>query len=59
MARKKVEQGVKREIVDFDFNDRIYQIDPEQKKVYRRFVEIEKAKAFEIISTWRASHATV
>ena len=59
MARKRVEQGVIREIVDFDFNDRTYQIDPQQRKVYRRFVEIEKAKAFEILSTWRASHVTV
>jgi hypothetical protein len=59
MGRKRVEQGAKREIVNFDFNDRTYQIDPEQKKVYRSFVEIEKAKAFEIISCWRASHVSV
>lgn len=43
-------------IVSFDFQDRTYQIDPMQKKVYRRFVEIETAKASEILSTWRASH---
>jgi hypothetical protein len=44
-------------IVDFEFEDRTYQIDPGQKKVYRRFVEIETAKAFEIFATWRRAHA--
>lgn len=53
MARKKksIEPG---EIVSFDFEDRTYQIDPRQKKVYRRFVEIETSKAFEILSNWRS-----
>ncbi len=41
-------------IVDFDFQDRKYQIDPQRGKVYRRFVEIETSKAFEIFSHWRA-----
>jgi len=43
-------------IVNFDFESRTYQIDPERRKVYRRFVEIETAKAFEIMSTWRAQN---
>jgi hypothetical protein len=42
----------------FDFGDRTYQIDPTKQKVYRRFVEIESAKAFEILTTWRSRHAT-
>lgn len=45
--------------VDFAFGDRTYQIDPSKQKVYRRFVEIETSKAFEIYSTWRASRAAV
>jgi len=45
-------------MVSFDFEKRTYQIDPEAKKVYRRFVEIETSKAFEIIATWRAEQAT-
>jgi hypothetical protein len=44
-------------IVNFEFQDRTYQIDPRQKKVYRRFVEIETAKAFEIFSIWRRARA--
>jgi hypothetical protein len=44
-------------IVNFEFQDRTYQIDPGQKKVYRRFVEIETAKAFEIFSVWRRARA--
>ena len=39
--------------VDFDFENRTYQIDPTQKKVYRRFVEIETSRASEILSIWR------
>ncbi len=45
-------------IVSFEFQDRTYQIDPNQKKVYRRFVEIETSKAVEIFSIWRASRAS-
>ena len=47
-------------MVNFSFEDRTYQIDPEAKKVYRRFVEIETSKAWEIFSVWRtANQATV
>ncbi len=45
-------------MVDFDFGDRTYQIDPTKQKVYRRFVEIESAKAFEILTNWRSQHVT-
>ena len=44
-------------IVDFDFQDRTYQIDPAKQKVYRRFVEIETSKAFEIFTVWRGQNA--
>ena len=44
-------------IVTFEFQDRTYQIDPGQRKVYRRFVEIETSKAAEIFSIWRAATA--
>jgi len=43
--------------VQFAVEDRTYQIDPQRQKVYRRFVEIETAKAFEIMSLWRAQNA--
>ncbi len=45
-------------IVNFDFEKRTYQIDPVGKRVYRRFVEIETSKAAQILSLWRARHAT-
>ena len=44
--------------IDFRFNDRTYQIDPERRKVYRRFVEIETSKAAEIFSFWRSQSAS-
>ena len=47
------------QIVTFNFQDRIYQIDPQLKKVYCRFVEIETARAAEIISIWRSQAVAV
>jgi hypothetical protein len=44
-------------MVSFEFERRTYQIDPGLRKVYRRFVEIETAKAAEIFSLWRAGEA--
>jgi hypothetical protein len=45
-------------VVNFVFGDRTYQIDPQRQKVYRRFVEIETSKAFEIYSHWRTREAS-
>jgi len=58
VAKKKIEIEA-RPIVNFNVGDRTYQIDPGRNKVYRRFVEIETAKAFEILSTWRSQTAGV
>ena len=43
-------------IVSFSFDNRTYQIDPERRKVYRSFVELETSKAFEIWSLWRSTN---
>jgi len=59
MAPKKKVESEARPIVNFNVGDRTYQIDPGRNKVYRRFVEIETAKAFEILSTWRSQSAGV
>lgn len=56
-ARKLKPMPKANSIVSFDFENRTYQIDPDMKKVYRRFVEIETSKACQILSTWRASYA--
>ncbi len=45
-------------MVDFNVEDRTYQIDAQRRKVYRRFVEIETSKAMEIFSLWRSQNAT-
>lgn len=52
MAQKRIRMKPGK-IVQFDFENRTYQIDPELKKVYRAFVEIETAKASEILMVWR------
>lgn len=46
-------------VVNYSFGQKTYQIDPERQKVYRRFVEIETSKAFEIFASWRANNAHV
>jgi hypothetical protein len=43
-------------IVNFDFEERTYQIDADRRKVWK-FVEIETAKASTILSIWRAQAA--
>ena len=53
MAAKRIKR-LPGKIVQFDFENRTYQIDPDLKKVYRAFVEIETAKASEILTIWRA-----
>ena len=59
MPRKRtVKKASQEPIVSFEFQNRTYQIDPDQKKVYRRFVEIETSKAVEIFSNWRATRAS-
>jgi hypothetical protein len=58
MPRKRAQAPrVEVPIVTFKFEERTYQIDPNLKKVYRRFVEIETSKAAEIFSSWRALNA--
>ena len=59
MARRKrlPAKPVPETMVSFEFQQRTYQIDPDLKKVYRRFVEIETSRAAEIFSIWRSQHA--
>ena len=57
--RRKLAQPSDSSFVDFDFEQRTYQIDPVLKKVYRRFVEIETSKASHILSIWRSQIVTV
>ena len=60
MARKRVTTEQPDSIlVDFDFEDKIYQIDTERRKVYRRFVEIETSRASTIMLSWRARPISV
>ena len=44
-------------IVQYQLENKTYQLDLGKRKVYRRFVEIETARAFEILSRWRAENA--
>ena len=53
MARKNPVARAVPTFVSFDYENRTYQIDPDLRKVYRRFVEIETSKAAAIIAVWR------
>ena len=55
-AKRKISIQSVPSFVNFDFQDRTYQIDPERRKVYRRFVEIETSKASEIMTVWRSQN---
>lgn len=44
-------------VIDYQFEKQTYQIDLGQKKVYRRFIEIETSKAAVILSSWRSHRA--
>jgi len=41
-------------LVDFSYQDIDYQIDLEKSKVYRQFIEVEKARTNSIITAYRA-----
>ena len=59
MARKSEKRESKpvKAVVDFTFQDRTYQIDPQRQKVYRKFVQIETSRAMQIFSVWRSRNA--
>jgi hypothetical protein len=57
MPRKRTEPVSATPVVNFDVQDRTYQIDTTQRKVYQRFVQIETSKAAEIFALWRAQNA--
>ncbi len=40
--------------VDFDYNNTHYQIDPQRRKVYRHWIEVESARTYLIMSAWSA-----
>jgi len=44
-------------MIDFDFGDVSYQIDPSRRKVYHRWVEVETAKTFLIMGAFNQSHS--
>jgi hypothetical protein len=41
-------------IVDFAYDNTSYQIDPQRRKVYRKWIEVESARTYLIISAWSA-----
>ena len=48
--------GVKHHgMIDFNFGNTAYQIDPGRRKVYHRWVEVETAKTFLIMGAWNSS----
>ena len=41
-------------MVDFSYDNTSYQIDTKRRKVYRRWVEVESARTYLIMSAWSA-----
>ena len=49
-------------MINFDFANVSYQIDPNRRKVYLRWIEVETAKTFQIMGAWsqtQSSHKAV
>jgi hypothetical protein len=41
-------------IVEFAYDNTSYQIDTERRKVYRKWIEVESARTYLIMSAWSA-----
>ncbi len=39
-------------VVDFDYDNTNYQIDTQRRKVYRKWIEVESARTYLIMSAW-------
>ena len=44
-------------VVDFDYDNTNYQIDTQRRKVYRKWVEVESARTYLIMSAWSSLNA--
>jgi len=44
-------------IVEFDYDNMNYQIDPLRRKVYRKWIEVESARTYLIMSAWSTFNA--
>ena len=44
-------------IVEFAYDNTSYQIDPQRRKVYRKWVEVESARTYLIMSAWSTLNA--
>ncbi len=54
-SKGKEKKSFKSPFINFAYENSSYQIDPEKGKVYQRWIEIERAKEFTILSAWRNS----
>jgi hypothetical protein len=46
-------------MIDFSFGDTLYQIDPQRRKVYHRWVEVETAKTSLIMGAFSSAATAV
>jgi hypothetical protein len=44
-------------VVEFAYDNTSYQIDPQRRKVYRKWIEVESARTYRIMSAWSALNA--
>ena len=62
---KKTARGGKRPVtrpkngmINFDFANVSYQIDPNRRKVYHRWIEVETAKTCQIMGAWSQAQSS-
>ena len=54
-GKKRTKSGGKNGMIDFNFGETLYQIDPNRKKVYHKWVEVETSKTFQIIGAYSSA----
>jgi hypothetical protein len=57
-ASRKKAGGKSNGMIEFNYGNVSYQIDPNRRKVYQRWVEVETARTFVIMSAWNQSRTS-
>lgn len=57
VSQKSQPSAAKNGMIDFNYGNTLYQIDPKRRKVYRRWIEVETSKTFLIMGAFNSSQA--
>ncbi|PYT16138.1 MAG: hypothetical protein DMF51_05405 [Acidobacteria bacterium] len=58
LAGRKPTSKAQNAMISFDFANVSYQIDPNRRKVYHRWIEVETAKTCQIMGAWSQAQSS-